>query len=307
MRLERFYDDDLAQASYLVGCEASGEALVVDPNLDTAVYIEAAERYGLRIVAVTETHIHADFLSGARALALATGARLYISGAGPADWQYRFEAPGLHCLVDGDTITIGGVRVRALHTPGHTPEHMAFLVIDASRGEAPVGLLSGDFVFVGDIGRPDLLERAAGHAGSMELGARQLFASLRRFRELPDYVQVWPGHGAGSACGKALGAMPQSTVGYERRFNWALQIDDEARFVEEVLAGQPEPPVYFARMKTLNRDAQPERGGVPELRALGPEDLTALLGRGGVVIDTRLPSGRTSSRWAGLRSGTLAA
>jgi len=290
MRLERFYDDDLAQASYLIACDGTGEALVVDPNLDTEQYVTAAARYGLRIVAVTETHIHADFLSGARALARLTGARLYLSGAGPAEWQYTFDEPSLVRLADGDAIELGAVRVRALHTPGHTPEHLAFLVTDSARGDIPVGLFSGDFVFVGDIGRPDLLERAAGMEGTMAAGARQLFASLRRFRELPDHVQVWPGHGAGSACGKALGAMPHSTVGYERLFNWAMQTRHEAAFVATVLAGQPEPPRYFARMKRLNRDAQPTAGGVPALPMLDAAALARLLADGGAVIDTRQPA-----------------
>ena len=146
-------------------------------------------------------------------------------------------------LRDGDEFRVGNVRVQAMHTPGHTPEHMAFAVTDTAGADRPMGVFTGDFVFVGDVGRPDLLERAAKMEGTMEAGARTLFASLRRFKTaLPDFVQIWPGHGAGSACGKALGAVPQSTLGYEKLFNWGLRHTLESEFVAEVLAGQPAPP-----------------------------------------------------------------
>jgi hydroxyacylglutathione hydrolase len=174
-----------------------------------------------------------------------------------------------------------------LHTPGHTPEHICFLLTDTSTAQTPMGALTGDFIFVGDVGRPDLLERAAGMKGTMEAGARQLFHSLQAFKKLPDYLQIWPGHGAGSACGKALGAMPQSTLGYEKLFNWGLAETDEERFVQGVLEGQPEPPKYFATMKRVNRD------GAPPLSSIVPLSLTAnqtadVLKKGGVVVDTRL-------------------
>lgn len=287
MLLRRIYHDGLAQASYLIGCQATGEALVVDPNRNIEQYLAAAQQAELRIVAVTETHIHADYVSGARELAEHTGARLYLSGAGPAEWQYAFAAEaGATLLHDGDTFSIGNIRIEARHTPGHTPEHIAFLVTDTAGADEPIGLLSGDFVFVGDVGRPDLLERAAGFVGTMEDGARRLFGSLTRFRALPDYMQIWPGHGAGSACGKALGAVPQSTVGYERRFNWALGIHDEAAFVQAVLAGQPDPPPYFAQMKRINK-----LGPAPRPRELPPqqsvEQLAVALRGAQVVVDTR--------------------
>ncbi|HLV11882.1 MAG TPA: MBL fold metallo-hydrolase, partial [Trueperaceae bacterium] len=155
MYLERFYDDDLAQASYLVGSERTGEAIVVDPRRDVHVYLEAAAARKLRIVAVTETHVHADYLSGSRELAQAAGADLYLSAEGGADWRYRFDHLPLH---DGDVIEVGDVTLTAMHTPGHTPEHLSFLVTDLARSEEPAFLLSGDFVFVGDVGRPDLLD-----------------------------------------------------------------------------------------------------------------------------------------------------
>ena len=188
---KRFYDEKLAQASYLVGCAATGEALVVDPNRDVAQYIEAADREGMRITHVTETHIHADFVSGSRELAASTGARLYLSDEGDADWKYAFakEADAV-LLKDGDSFRVGNVKVEVMHTPGHTPEHLAFVVTDTAAADQPIGVFTGDFVFVGDVGRPDLLEKAAKVAGTMEAGARTLFRSLRRF------VRRSPGLGA---------------------------------------------------------------------------------------------------------------
>jgi hydroxyacylglutathione hydrolase len=287
MILRRFFDEQLAQASYLVVCDHSKLALVVDPNRNIDQYIEAAARESWRIVAITETHIHADFVSGARELAERTAAQLYLSDAGTPDWKYRYAADaGAELLTDGSHFTFGDVRVESVHTPGHTPEHMTFLVTDTSVANEPMGALTGDFIFVGDVGRPDLLERAAGFEGTMEAGARQLFASLRSFRTYPDYLQIWPGHGAGSACGKALGAMPQSTLGYEKLFNWALAETDEEKFVEQVLSGQPEPPAYFAIMKRVNRDGPPVSPPAVPPEAEAAEIIDALR-RGDTVVDTR--------------------
>jgi hydroxyacylglutathione hydrolase len=258
MIFQRIYDERLAQASYLIGCAATGEAIVVDPSRDLDQYVAAAEHEGLRISAVTETHIHADFLSGARELARRTGAVLWLSDCGDADWKYGYAAAdGARLLHDGDTFKVGNISFRALHTPGHTPEHLSFVVTDTAASEDPMGILSGDFVFCGDVGRPDLLEKAAKVVGSADSAARTLWRSLERFRALPDHLQLWPGHGAGSACGKGMSAVPQSTVGYEKRVNWAFQVPDEASFVRNVLAGQVEPPRYFATMKRLNRDGPP--------------------------------------------------
>lgn len=254
MLIERIYDEDLAQASYLIGCQAKGEAIVVDARRDIAVYQDLAAKNGMKIVAVTETHIHADYLSGTRELAAATGARIYVSGEGGPDWQYEFDGERLY---DGDTITLGNVTIKAVHTPGHTPEHLSFLVTDGAFSNQPGYLLSGDFVFSGDLGRPDLLDEAAGGVDTRFVGARQLFASLRdKFLTLPDYVQVHPAHGAGSACGKALGAIPSSTVGYERLYAWwgpYLAANDEQGFIDELLDGQPDAHAYFGRMKRENR------------------------------------------------------
>ena len=241
MLLERIYDEDLAQASYFIGCQAKGEAVVVDARRDVAEYLDLAQRHGMRIVAVTETHIHADYLSGTRELAATTGADVYVSGEGGQDWQYGFEAERLY---HGSTISIGNITIEARHTPGHTPEHLALLVTDGAFSDAPGYALTGDFVFAGDLGRPDLLDEAAGGMDTRFEGARQLFASLRdEFLTLGDHVQVFPAHGAGSACGKALGALPSTTVGYERLNAWwapYLQNDDEQGFIDELLDGQPD-------------------------------------------------------------------
>ncbi|HEU4566054.1 MAG TPA: MBL fold metallo-hydrolase [Gemmatimonadaceae bacterium] len=288
MLLRRFYDAKLAQASYLIGCARSGEALIVDANRDIDQYLRAAEAEGMRIAHVTETHIHADYVSGSRELANRTGARLYLSAEGGADWQYGFaREAGAVLLRDGDELRVGNVIVRAMHTPGHTPEHLSFLVTDSAGATKPMGVLTGDFVFVGDVGRPDLLERAAKMTGTMESGARALFQSIQRFKTLPDYLQLWPGHGAGSACGKALGAVPQTTLGYERMFNWAFEPTDESAFIEMVLAGQPEPPRYFAEMKRMNRDGPRLLGGFAVPQRLPESRLAAVLDSGSVVVDAR--------------------
>ena len=288
MLLERYYDDSLAQASYLIGCERTGDAIVIDPNRDIDRYTRAAAAHRMRIRYVTETHVHADFLSGSRDLARATRATLLLSDHGGADWSYGFAAAENARLVrDGESIEIGRVRLDVWHTPGHTPEHIVFLVTDTAVAPRPMGMVSGDFVFVGDVGRPDLLEKAAGVQGTMERSAQQLFASLRRLASLPDYLQIWPGHGSGSACGKSLGAVPQTTLGYERLFNPAMQHKTEADFVRWVLADQPEPPPYFATMKQLNRDGPPPRPRLDAVPQLDVRGVSAALEKGHWVVDIR--------------------
>lgn len=288
MLVRRFYDTKLAQASYLIAAMDTGEAVVIDANRDVEQYLRAAADDGVRITHVTETHIHADYLSGSRELAVETGATLLLSAEGGPDWQYAFATDAHATLLrDGDTFNVGSVRVDVMHTPGHTPEHLIFLVTDTHTATEPLAAVTGDFVFVGDVGRPDLLERAARVVGTMDAAARMLFTSLQRFKALPDFLQIWPGHGAGSACGKALGAVPQTTLGYERRFNWAFKISDEQTFVDQVLAGQPDPPRYFAEMKRLNKVGPRLRSEVPAPQHQPASRLEGLLEAGSLVIDAR--------------------
>lgn len=318
MYFQRFYDDDLAQASYMVGCQQTGECLVVDPGRDLSRYLDEAKSQKLRVTYVTETHIHADFLSGSRELAKATGARLLLSDEGGVVWRYTYDDGNQVNLRGGDTFMVGNVRIQVVHTPGHTPEHLSFLVTDTPRGENPSMMLTGDFMFVGDLGRPDLLDEAAGGQDTRYEGAWQMFASLRdRFLTLPDYVQVWPGHGSGSACGKALGAVPTTTVGYERALSWwgkLIERGDEEAFTGELLSGQPDAPLYYGRMKLENRDGPALLGEVKPLAELGVQDVKVYLARGARLIDTRtkeehqaavpvgsvnLPDGKTFETWAG--------
>ena len=288
MLLKRFYDDKLAQASYLVGCAATGEALVIDPHRDVAEYLRAAEQEGMRITHVTETHIHADFVSGSRELAQRTGATLFLSDEGDASWKYAFARDaGAVLLKDGDSFMVGNIKVQALHTPGHTPEHLAFMITDTPATDRPMGVVTGDFIFAGDVGRPDLLEKAAKVMGTMEAGARTLYRSLQKFKRLPDYLQLWPGHGAGSACGKSLGAIPSSTLGYEKIANWGLADVTEDEFVEQVLTGQPEPPKYFAEMKRINKEGPRILHGLHRPERLPETRIAALLDDGATVVDTR--------------------
>ena len=294
MFFRQIVDDKLAQHAYLVGCQRTRQALIIDPQRDVDRYVAMARNEGLRITATAETHIHADFLSGCRELVEHHGCRAFLSAEGGPDWQYEW-ASGNHSVTllrDGDSFTVGGIGFQAVHTPGHTPEHISFLLTDRGAGaDSPMGMVSGDFVFVGDLGRPDLLESAAGHAGAMEPSARRLYDSALGVLDLPDYLRIWPGHGAGSACGKALGAIPDTTAGYEKRFSPALAAvrKGEDAFVSYILDGQPEPPQYFGRMKEENRRGPALLGALPRPRRLSGRALLAAASEPGtVVVDTRV-------------------
>lgn len=305
MFLRMVYDDTLAQAAYLIGCQRTSEAIIIDPQRDVDRYEQLASANGLKIVAIAETHIHADFLSGARELA-EKGGKLYLSDEGDADWKYQWldkKAGGgtyhHQLLKDGDRFAVGNIEFQAVHTPGHTPEHICFMVTDRGGGaDKPIGVVSGDFLFVGDLGRPDLLESAAGQAGKADSSARRLFHTVRRSMEWPDYLQVWPAHGAGSACGKVLGSVPQSTVGYEKMFNPSIRAAcSEQQFVGYILEAQPEPPLYFARMKHQNKVGPKLLGGVPKPRHLTPAELAAADARTNTIVDTR--------PWQAFRAGHI--
>ncbi|MAO63905.1 MAG: MBL fold metallo-hydrolase [Balneola sp.] len=291
MFFQQIFEEKLAQYAYLIGCQATGEAIVVDPMRDINRYIEIAEKNNMKIIAATETHIHADYLSGLREFA-ENGVKVLVSDEGNADWKYEWVIGSDYeheLLKDGDDFSIGNIKFTVKHTPGHTPEHLSFLVADGAATEEPMGILSGDFIFVGDVGRPDLLETAAGQKGAMQESAKVMYESIQKFKEMPEYWQVWPGHGAGSACGKALGAIPESTVGYEQRFNNSiLAAINEEEFVDYILDGQPEPPLYFARMKRDNRKGPKVLGEIPQPERMSIEQMIGKVRiSGGVILDTR--------------------
>lgn len=290
MFLRQIFDPYLAQYAYLIGCQKTGEALIIDPLRDIDTYRDLAAANNLRISAVAETHIHADFVSGAREFATDASVHLYLSAEGGPDWSYGWpgDRPNVTFLRHEDEFKIGNIRVQAVHSPGHTPEHLSYLITDLGGGaDKPIAIATGDFLFVGDVGRPDLLETAAGQAGSMRPAAERLAASLReRLTGFEDFLQVLPGHGAGSACGKSLGAVPVSTLGYESRFNQPLRQAraDVEEFVDLILTGQPEPPPYFARMKQVNRDGIQVTGGLPQAPRLSAEAFAKLEGP---ILDAR--------------------
>lgn len=316
MILKRLYDEKLAQASYLIGCARTGEACVIDANRDVEQYVTLAASEGLTITCVTETHIHADYVSGSKELAERTGAQLFLSDEGDEDWKYGFASqPNVTLVRDGNVIRIGNVRLDVVKTPGHTPEHIAFILTDEPASDQPLGAFTGDFIFVGDVGRPDLLERAAGFEGTMERGARVLYSSLEEFKKnMPDSLVIWPAHGSGSACGKSLGGVPVSSLGYEKFANWGLKVPNEDEFVKTVLAGQPEPPYYFKEMKRINKVGPPTLGGFRMPARLQPNRIFQLLAEKAIIVDIRnsgdsssgtlpeifsIPEGRSFTNWAG--------
>jgi hydroxyacylglutathione hydrolase len=291
MFFQQIFEEKLAQYAYLIGCQATGEAIIIDPMRDVERYKELALDNNLKLVAAAETHIHADYLSGLRELA-EQGLTVYASDEGDKDWKYEWLIGSDYdykLLKDGDEFSIGNIKFTTIYSPGHTPEHVSYLVTDGAATDEPMGILSGDFVFVGDVGRPDLLESAAGQKGVMKSSAKVLYRSLQRFKEMPEYLQLWPAHGAGSACGKALGAVPESTVGYEQRFNDAIRAaKSEQEFVDYILEGQPEPPLYFARMKRDNKKGPKVLGEVPHPEHISIEKMIGDVRlSNAVIVDTR--------------------
>jgi hydroxyacylglutathione hydrolase len=283
MIFERIEVPGLSHYSYILGCPADGRMVVVDPKRDVDDYLRFAQRKGLDISHVLETHIHADYASGACELAERVGASVWCSGY---DEGETFEVQFPHTDVfDGDELILGSVRIIALHTPGHTPEHVSYLVYDLARSDsAPMAMLSGDFLFVGSLGRPDLL----GEEAKLNL-AKQLFHSVReKLRDLPDGLEIHPAHGAGSMCGAGMSGRPFSTLGYERIANPYLDPTlSEQQFIERILGSVPPFPEYYKRMKRVNSDGARVLGGIPGQSAIPPDRFAQLIEEGHIVIDLR--------------------
>jgi glyoxylase-like metal-dependent hydrolase (beta-lactamase superfamily II)/rhodanese-related sulfurtransferase len=274
----QYYLDCLSQASYLIGDPASGLAVVVDPRRDVAEYLDDAESHGLTIVGVLNTHFHADFVSGHLELAQQTGAWIGYGTAAQADFPVRH-------LADGERIVLGDVVLEVMHTPGHTPESISVLVYEHSGDPAPYGVLTGDALFIGDVGRPDLLASIGVTAD--ELG-RMLYDSVQhKLMSLPDAVRVFPAHGAGSACGKTLSTERQSTIGQQRLFNYACQPMGEDEFLALVTEGQPAAPDYFVYNALLNRRERDVREPDAQAPALSSQEASAALADGAVLHDAR--------------------
>jgi hydroxyacylglutathione hydrolase len=275
MYFQQFYLGCLAQASYMIGSD--GEAAVVDPRRDVDIYIEEAEKQGLTIRHVIETHLHADFVSGHRELAEKTGARIYFGARAGA----TFDHVGVH---EGDEIRMGRVILRFLETPGHTPESISVVVVDLEKSAEPHAVLTGDTLFIGDVGRPDLL----GARISPKDLAGELYDSLHeKLLKLPDSVAVYPAHGAGSLCGRNISSETSSTIGQQRRFNYALQPMPREEFVKMMTTDLPEAPEYFGRDARLNREGPGSLDALPPPPPLSPSEVETRMGRGAMLLDTR--------------------
>lgn len=275
MYLQRFFVEGLAHASYLFG--ADGQAAVVDPKRDVDDYLADAARAGLRIVAIFNSHPHADFASGFQELAQRTGAKVYVSHLAPATYQHESAR-------DGQKVKIGSLEVELLETPGHSPDSFSFLVRENGQ---PTAVFTGDLLFVNDVGRPDLRD-ADEDPGAL---AGKLYDSLHhKILTLPDQVKVYPAHGAGSLCGRAISDAPFSLVGQERKLNWALQIAERAEFVRQMTANLPDRPAYFAYDVDVNLQGAEPFSALPPLREMTGEELEKAAHGGAAVIDVRSPA-----------------
>ena len=280
MKFTQYYLDCLSQASYLIGDETTGRAVVVDPRRDTDEYVRDAEAAGLKIELVIETHFHADFLSGHLELAAATGAEIGFSSVAEPEFTSRK-------LEDGERIELGDVVLEILHTPGHTPESLSVVVYEHADDEVPYGVLTGDTLFIGDVGRPDLL---ASIGFTRDELADQLYDSIHdKLLPLPDDTRVFPGHGAGSACGKNLSTETQSTMGAQRAENYALLAPDKASFIDLVTEGQPPAPDYFVYDAILNRKDRDLLDETEPPAALDLDGFDAAVAEGAMILDGRDP------------------
>lgn len=278
MHFTQYYLDCLSQASYLIGDETSGQAVVVDPRRDIEEYLEDARANGLTIVGVILTHFHADFVSGHLEMADATGAWIGMGEGADPEFEIRV-------LADGEGVSLGDVTLEIMATPGHTPESVSVVVYEHENDEVAYGVLTGDALFIGDVGRPDLLTSVGTSAEEL---AKQLYHSVQtKLMGLDDAVRVFPAHGAGSACGKNLSTEKQSTIGRQRSENYACRPMTEAEFVDVVTEGQPTQPGYFAFNASFNKQERPIREPGDEVPALNEDQVRDALGEGAVVHDAR--------------------
>ena len=274
MYFEQFYLGCLAHASYLLG--SKGEAAVVDPQRDVDIYLKAAEEQGLQIRHVFETHLHADFVSGHKELAARTGAKIYIGAEAGAAFPHVD-------VRDGFELAFGALRIRVLQTPGHTPESICLLVTDTEKADTPWAVLTGDTLFLGDVGRPDLSK-----SHTPEQLAGLMYDSLHnKLLKLPDEVLVYPAHGAGSLCGRNMRAERSSTIGTERLTNYALQIPNREEFIRQLTQNLPVRPDYFLQDAEINREGAPALAELPELPAVSARELHSMLDQGVTVLDVR--------------------
>ena len=257
MFVQQFFVKGLAHSSYLLG--GSKKCAIIDPRRDVDVYLEAARDMGMKITHVLETHLHADFVSGHMDLAEKTGATIVASKSAKCKFKHK-------AVAEGDRFNIENMQLKVLDTPGHTPEHITYVVTDRSRGPEPVCIFCGDVLFVGDVGRPDLFP------GKAKQLASQLYDNLhQKLLKLPDFCEVYPAHGAGSLCGRAMGARRTSTIGYERRYNAALQIMDKKKFIESLTTNMPAAPDHFSRCSAINGKGPSLVAKLPRLTAMSPQ------------------------------------
>ncbi len=275
MYLEQFFVEGLGCASYLIGCEGAGIATVVDPDRDIQKYLDAAAARHMKITHIIETHLHADHVSGNTDLADQTGAEIYVHEAAHAEFPH-------HKLKGGNVITLGNVELRVRFTPGHTPESISLLVVDKTRADEPWMALTGDTLFVGDAGRPDLV----GIEAARELAGQMHDTLHNEYLTMADGVMVLPGHGAGSLCGKSIGSVLSSTLGFERHHNPALQVHDREAYIEFATRDLPEQPGNHTRIKQINRQG-PRPLGEIKPRPLGIQEAVQEFRRGAALLDSR--------------------
>ena len=272
MHFAQIYTPGIAQCSYVIGTE--NECVVVDPVRKIEPYLQKAKEFNMEITGILETHLHADFLSGHMDLAEATGAEIYAPKIANCTFKH-------HALADKEEFVIGKLRFQLIETPGHTPDCAVYIVTDLERGEEPVLLFTGDTLMVGDVGRPDLFP------DQEEKLAETLFNSLKRLKELPDHLEIYPAHGMGSLCGRALSAKLWSTIGIERRYNYALQHEELAPFKKDLLTDMPAAPDHFARCSEINRNGPELLKNLPELKPYSPQETRSMLDKNHAVLDVR--------------------